>query len=103
MVSAFLLYELTWPQAFWVLAGLIGIGLLLIVFAMDETAYNRTEPANNPPQSKGFVGRIKLLTGITGQKARGRKTIWDGVKEIYLVFFDPHFFLICKLIDRFVI
>ncbi|KAF8248531.1 MFS general substrate transporter [Wilcoxina mikolae CBS 423.85] len=53
-ISSFILRSLTWRQSFWFFSGLVAVGFLSVIFIMDETAYDRETPGNNPPRPKGY-------------------------------------------------
>ena len=56
LVSSFLVYYKTWPDAFWVNTGLSAFCLLLVLAFMDETMYNR-----GPSHSQQPGPRMRLL------------------------------------------
>ena len=93
-----MLRSLTWRQSFWAFSGFVGLGFLAVVFAMDETAYDRLTPANNPVRPRSHaLHRLQSLLGIMGKRATGRKSILHGALELFGVFIQPHFFCLCPL------
>lgn len=95
-ISSFMLRSLTWRQSFWVFSGFVGLGLLAVVFVMDETAYDRLTPENNPVRPPSHVQyRLQSLLGVIGNRATGRKSILHGTLELIGVFTQPHFFCLC--------
>lgn len=100
-LSSLILHNITWRQSFWVVVALVGIGLLLIIFLMEETTYDRTNPDNNPTRPAEYW-RYKLLslTGIMGHRANGRQTLWQGTMGLVSVFIKPQFYLLCKPLEE---
>lgn len=97
-ISSFMLRSLTWRQSFWAFSGFVGLGFLAVVFVMDETAYDRLAPDNNPARPPSHVQyRLQSLLGVTGKRATGRKSILHGTLELFSVFIQPHFFCLCPL------
>jgi MFS family permease len=93
-LSAFILRSLTWRESWLLVGGFFGLGLLLIIFLMDETAYARRVPENNPRRPHGFRYRLFALSGMMGYQMKGRKTISQGFFDIWKVFKQPQFFLL---------
>ncbi|KAF8533324.1 major facilitator superfamily domain-containing protein [Trichophaea hybrida] len=92
-ISSFILRSLTWRQSFWFFSGLVAVGFLSVIFIMDETAYDREMPENNPPRPRGYWNyKIQSLTGVMGKKTKGRTSLLQASIELYRVFSQPHFF-----------
>lgn len=77
--------------------GLVGTGLLLVVFLMEETAYDRVNYSNNPVRPDSYWKyRWLSLLGVMGHRTKGRQTLWQGALGIIRVFMRPQFYLLCK-------
>lgn len=88
---------MTWRASFWIVVGLVGTGLLLVVFLMEETAYDRVNYSNNPVRPECYWKyRLLSLLGVMGHRAKGRQTLWQGSLGIIKVFIRPQFYLLCK-------
>jgi MFS family permease len=94
-LSAFILRSLTWRESWLLVGGFVGLGLLLVIFLMDETAYDRRVAENNPRRPHGFLRyRTYALSGMMGYRMKGRKPISQGFLDIWRVFKQPQFFLL---------
>ncbi|CCX08386.1 major facilitator superfamily domain-containing protein [Pyronema domesticum] len=94
-ISSFMLRSLTWREAFWMFSGFVAVGLIAIIVMMEETAYDRETPTNNPDRPAGHWKRkMYSLIGITGSRMKGRKTLLQGSMEVWRVFIQPQFLLV---------
>jgi MFS family permease len=94
-IAGFLIQKINWRQDFGVLAAFHGFAIILIVLFGDETLYDREHPENNV-ESKGIMGKIQLLTGVTGLRIKGRPTIATVFKDLIAISFLPYLILPCK-------
>ncbi|KAI5805159.1 major facilitator superfamily domain-containing protein [Geopyxis carbonaria] len=91
-LSSFILRSLTWRESWWLISGFVFIGLVLVMFALDETAYDREIPENNPPRPQGYLAyKIHSLSGVMGYRAKGRPTFGQGAMDLVHVFMRPQF------------
>lgn len=80
------------------ISGFVGLGVLAVVFLLDESAFDRWNHANNPVRPEGWLeDRVKLLVGVTGHRAWRRRSVAQGCVHIWNVFRRPQFFFMCKL------
>lgn len=96
-----ILDTVSWRTSFWIVVGFVGTGLLLVIFLMEETAYDRVNYSNNPVRSEYyFKYRFLSLVGVMGHRAKGKQTLWQGTLGIVRVFIRPQFYLLCKSSKR---
>lgn len=96
-LSSMILHNLHWRESFWIVVGIVGFGLLLVIFLMEETTYDRVVPENNPPQPEGcFKRKLFALVGITGHRMKGRPSLCQGTWELIMVLVKPQFYMLCK-------
>lgn len=96
-LSSMILHNIHWRESFWIVVGIVGFGLLLVIFLMEETTYDRVVPENNPPQPEGcFKRKLFALVGITGHRMKGRPSLCQGTWELIMVFVKPQFYMLCK-------
>lgn len=96
-LSSMILNSMTWRASFWIVVGLVGTGLLLVVFLMEETAYDRVNYSNNPVRPERYWKyRWLSLLGVMGHRTKGRQTLWQGTLGIIRVFVRPQFYLLCR-------
>lgn len=96
-LSSLILSKIGWRASFWIVVGLVGFGLLLVVLLMEETTYDRVDPGNNPVRpDKYWKYKALSLTGVMGHRAKGRPTLWEGTLGLAKVFIKPQFYLLCK-------
>ncbi|KAI5840785.1 major facilitator superfamily domain-containing protein [Morchella snyderi] len=94
-LSSMILHNLHWRESFWIVVGIVGFGLLLVIFLMEETTYDRVVPENNPPQAEGrFKRKLFALVGITGHRMKGRPSLCQGTWELVMVFVKPQFYML---------
>jgi hypothetical protein len=97
LLSSFVLRSLTWRESWWMISGFVGLGVLAVVFLLDETAWDRWIPVNNPPRPDGWIDRrLQMLSGVMGYRTHGRVTVAQGVLQIWNVFRRPQFFFLCE-------
>ena len=94
-IAGFLIQKINWRQDFGVLAAFHGFAIILIVLFGDETLYDREHPENNL-KVNGIMGKIELLTGIAGIRAKGRPTLKTVFKDLLAIAFLPYLILPCK-------
>jgi hypothetical protein len=87
-----LIQKLTWRQDFGVLAALYGASWLLVLAFGDETLYDRSNP-EKPAKPSGLIGRVELLTGVTGARVSGRPSLWTVSKDLLSVAVLPQLLL----------
>lgn len=90
-VAAWLITAVSWRADYGVLAALHGVSTLMVIFLGDETLYERGNPQ---PREQGPLGRIKLLLGLTGLKAKGRPSLWTVMKDIISIQLRPQIFFL---------
>lgn len=96
-LSSIILDTISWRSSFWIVVGFVGTGLLLIIFLMEETAYDRVNYSNNPIRPEDYWEyRFLSLVGVMGHRAKGRQTLWQGALEILRVSIRPQFYLLCR-------
>lgn len=95
-LAAWFILGVSWRADYGILAGFHGFAALLIVLFGDETLYQRNSDEPAYKREKGVVGRIKLLTGITGAKMTGRPEIITVLKDIIKIQFKPQIFFLSK-------
>jgi MFS family permease len=94
-ISSFMLRSLTSREAFWMFSAFVAVGLIAIIIVMEETAYDRETPTNNPDRPAGYWKRkMYSLIGITGSRMKGRNTLLQGSMEVWRVFIEPQFLLL---------
>lgn len=99
-LAAWFIQGVSWRADFGILAGFHGFTTLLIVAFGDETLYQRDSAEPAARKENGLLGRIKLLTGITGAKMTGRPEIMTIVKDIVKIQFKPQIFFVSKYITK---
>ena len=81
------------------MVGFVGVGLLLVIFFIEETAFDRNNLSNNPVRpANWWVCRFQTLTGILGHRAKGRPTLEQGCTQMWEILKQPHFYILCKFI-----
>ncbi|KAF1808393.1 MFS general substrate transporter [Eremomyces bilateralis CBS 781.70] len=91
-ISGFIAEKLWWRDNFAVLCGFYGFSVLTIILLGDETLYDRN--AERKPRQKGILGRLSLLTGVTGFQERDpRPTLWTVLKDIFGLLLRPYLLL----------
>ncbi|KAF2454738.1 major facilitator superfamily domain-containing protein [Lineolata rhizophorae] len=92
-VSGFIIQELDWRNTFGVLCGFYGFSVLLIILLGDETLYNRNLE-KQPTRRGGIIGRVMLLTGVTGvMESEGKPGVWEVTVDLFSVFVRPYLLL----------
>ena len=71
LVASFIVWKTTWRWVFYTYALLNGLCWLLVVFFMEETYFNRENPAANPKPHEG--SRILRLLGTEQWKTRHQR------------------------------
>lgn len=94
-MSSLILSRLGWRQDYAILASMYGFSMLVVCLIGQETLYDRNNPQFNP-KVKGLGGRIALVTGITGIRAKGRPTIASVIRHILQIQVKPHILLVSK-------
>lgn len=76
LITAFITSGTIWPWAFWVCTILAGISVLVVLFCMDETLYNRGLPESErvPPRS-----RIQRLVGFEQAKSFHQRSLLESL------------------------
>jgi MFS family permease len=97
-IAGFLIQKINWRQDFGVLAAFHGFAIILIILVGDETVYDREHPENNVKVT-GVIGKIELLTGIAGFRAKGRPTLKTIFKDLIAISFLPYLILPCKFFN----
>lgn len=95
-LAAWFILGVSWRADYGILAGFHCFAALLIVLFGDETLYQRNSDEPAYKREKGLLGRIKLLTGITGAKMTGRPEIMTVLKDIIKIQFKPQIFFLSK-------
>lgn len=91
-ISGFIAENLSWRSNFAVLCGFYGFSVLTVIFLGDETLYDRN--AERAPRTKGILGRLSLLTGLTGFQERGpRPSLWTVCKDMFGLLLRPYLLL----------
>ena len=79
------------------IAGLVASGFLLVVLLLEESAYDRLNRSNNPLRPNGYYAdKVYSLSGKMGHETIGRKRFSQALLDIWLVFRQPQFLLLCK-------
>lgn len=99
-LAAWFIQAINWRADFGILAGFHGFTALLVVLFGDETLYERNNEKAFTREA-GIVGRLKLLTGITGLRMKGRPTVWTTLKDVFVIQFKPQILLISEFRDQF--
>ncbi|KAK4703847.1 hypothetical protein P7C70_g2363, partial [Phenoliferia sp. Uapishka_3] len=94
-VSPFLLGYLVasknWRDAYWVGVAYVSVVVLLIVFFMEETMYDRDVKPFPERPTTGLRYRIETLLGITGVKmAKFRCSWWEALTSMFDLVWRPH-------------
>jgi len=85
-----------WRTAFWIVSAFVGLGLILIIFWMDETSFDRLDYSNNPQRPKTYWKyKVQTLSGMYGYRAQGKPTLLQGCFEVGKVFSKPQFYTLC--------
>lgn len=93
-IAAWLIQVVSWRADFGVLAALHGFSTLLVTLLGDETLYDR----NNPQKRlTGLLGRVKLLTGVSGYKVQGRPNLIKVIEDLLAIQVRPQILLITVL------
>lgn len=70
-VAALVIWKLTWPWAYWILAIMNVLCLIAIVAFMDESFYDRIVPATRQPLKES---RVLRLVGFEQWKGRHQRS-----------------------------
>lgn len=98
-LSSWFILGVSWRADFGILAAFHGFTTVLIVLFGEETLYQRNSDMPAVVKEKGILGRIKLLTGITGaQNTAGRPEILVILKDIITIQIKPQIFFLSKSI-----
>lgn len=96
-LSSWFILGVSWRADFGILAAFHGFTTVLIVLFGEETLYQRNTDMPAVVREKGILGRIKLLTGITGaQNTAGRPEILVILKDIITIQIEPQIFFLSK-------
>lgn len=90
-IAAWLIQVVSWRANFGVLAALHAFSTLVVMFLGDETLYDRSDPQK---RATGLLGRVKLLTGISGYKVQGRPSLAKVVKDLLVIQVKPQILLL---------
>jgi len=91
----FLVARTTWRWAYGIGSMYSAIVLLLIVFFMEETLYDRTAKPIPEPPTRGLRYRIETLIGITGVKMQKYRISWaESIMSPFYLVWRPHLLMI---------
>ncbi|TDL19636.1 MFS general substrate transporter [Rickenella mellea] len=91
----FLVARANWRWAYGIGSIYGALVIVLIVFFMEETLYDRHIKPQPPRQSTGLKYRMETLVGITGARmAKYRISWWDSFASPFRVVWRPHLFAI---------
>ncbi|KAJ6576350.1 MFS general substrate transporter [Mycena sp. CBHHK59/15] len=89
----FLVARTTWRWAYGIGSIYGAIVVVLIIFFMEETMYDRTVKPIPPRPTTGLRYRIETLVGITGVKMMKYRVSWtEAIISPFNVFWRPHLF-----------
>ncbi|PWW79971.1 MFS transporter [Tuber magnatum] len=92
-LASFIISTQKWRTAFWIVSAFVGLGLILIVFFMDETSFDRINHRNNPPKPETYWKyKVQTLSGVYGYRAQGKPTLLQGCLDVWKVFSKPQFY-----------
>lgn len=87
-----------WEDAYWMGTGVVAIQVILVVFFIDETWFNRTvSSAYQPPRSQSFGARMMRVTGLwqIGQDKSYFTSFKSAYHALIVIILQPHFALVC--------
>ncbi|RDB18688.1 Efflux pump rdc3 [Hypsizygus marmoreus] len=91
----FLVARTTWRWAYGIGSIYSAIVVLLIIFFMEETIYDRTVKPIPERPTTGFRYRVETLIGITGQKMAKYRISWsESILAPFKVVWRPHLLMI---------
>ncbi|KAI5474863.1 Mfs transporter [Pseudohyphozyma bogoriensis] len=91
----FMVASKSWRDAYWVGVAYVAIVVLLIVFVMEETMYDRDVVPFPERPTSGLRYRIETLLGITGLKMAKYRCSWiESVTTMFDLVWRPHCLLI---------
>jgi MFS family permease len=80
--SAFISANAFFPVEFWWTVGLLGFTLILIFLLLEETGFDRKNPANRPSMPTGYLSN-RFATFFFGQRVVQRTTFAETVSEAF--------------------
>ncbi|KAM0745607.1 MFS general substrate transporter [Meredithblackwellia eburnea MCA 4105] len=90
----FMVASKSWRDAYWVGVAYVSIVVLLIVFVMEETMYDRDVVPFPERPTTGLRYRIETLLGITGLKmSKYRCSWWEAISSMFDLVWRPHMLL----------
>ena len=93
LLAAFMLDTQPWPVPFWVYTAETAACLILIIFFLEETYYDRAIPAAEQPPLGSRVGR---LVGVVQWRSRHlRNSLPQACWRVASVLLKPTIFLSC--------
>ncbi|KAF4548075.1 Polyamine transporter-like protein 1 [Elsinoe fawcettii] len=86
-ISSFVIFGTgRWPDIYWVCVGVVSLELILVVFVIDETWYNRSKPQSEQPlREPGVAGRLSRLLGVW--QLKHHKAYFAPTAETFVKFF----------------
>ena len=86
----------SWRTSFWIDFVIVGLALAFVTFLGDETMYDRYNLDEQPRKPTGFLNyKAQMLTGIYGSKCKGRRTVWQTIKDLFYLLTRPYFLCLC--------
>jgi hypothetical protein len=91
----FLVARTTWRWAYGIGSIYSALVLVLIIFFMDETMYDRTVRPIPEANMSGMRGRIEALIGITGYRMQKYRVSWtESIMSPLRLVWRPHLLLV---------
>lgn len=93
LLAAFMIAKKPWPTPFWVYTAETALVLLLTVFLVDETYYDRRIPASNQPPRGSRIARVLGIAQFRSRKQRN--TFAQACGRVLRVILKPIVALSC--------